>query len=91
MLAERESGKTKQKEGKKCKKNLKQKTTKELVIVKESKIHGLGLFASRDIHNGTWVIQYVGPIVGPDEKKLMNPEDKRYLFKLQGDFSVDGR
>jgi len=90
-VQEREAKKSKEKkEGKKCKKeNLKLKT-KELVVVKESKIHGLGLFATRDIPNGTWVIQYIGPIVGPEEKRAMAPEDKRYLFKLQGDFSVDG-
>jgi len=80
------------KEVKKLKKGSdKNKQQKESVIIKESKIHGLGLFAAKDIPNGTWVIQYVGPIVGPEEKKIMAPEDKRYLFKLRGEYSVDGR
>jgi SET domain-containing protein len=63
---------------------------RELVIIRQSSLHGLGLFAARDIPEGTHIIQYVGPIVDKKDKQLMTSAAKRYLYKLDEDFSIDG-
>jgi uncharacterized protein len=62
-----------------------------LVVVKDSPIHGKGVFATRDIDDGTWILQYPGPGVGAEQKRSMSEEDKVYLFKLSDEYSIDGR
>jgi len=63
---------------------------RDIAIIKESQLHGLGLFAAKDIPEGTHIIQYVGPIVDRKDKQLMNSAQKRYLYKLDEDYSIDG-
>jgi SET domain-containing protein len=57
------------------------------VVVKRSGI-GLGLFAAAEIPKGTKIIQYTGErISNADTDKYKG----RYLFKLDDDFTIDGR
>jgi len=62
----------------------------DMVILKNSNIHGLGLSATRDIPPNTYVIQYIGPIVDSQYKATMTAYEKRYLFKLDDEYSIDG-
>eukprot|EP01087_Luapelamoeba_hula_P021909 TRINITY_DN7743_c0_g1_i1.p1 TRINITY_DN7743_c0_g1~~TRINITY_DN7743_c0_g1_i1.p1 ORF type:complete len:182 (-),score=24.03 TRINITY_DN7743_c0_g1_i1:163-708(-) len=62
----------------------------ENVVVRPSNIHGLGLFATRFIPSGNDVIQYIGPVVDAQQKASMTVYEKRYLFRLTEDVSIDG-
>ena len=62
------------------------------VYVAPSSIHGLGVFAARDLPKNVHILDYEGPIVGPEQKKRMVPRDKDYLWKVDDDgHSIDGR
>lgn len=59
--------------------------------IRQSPLHGLGLFATRDIAAGTHVIRYSGPIVSTEIREKMTPEEKLYLYKIDDNYSIDGR
>lgn len=78
---------------------LKQRTPGTLVYVELyagiSKIHGIGMFAGKDIQEGTRIIEYVGELIG---KKVADKREKFYkengilsvyLFKIFDDLIVD--
>jgi hypothetical protein len=65
-------------------------TTSELIEVRRSNVHGLGVFAARRITKGTRIIEYVGERVSHDEA------DRRYEEKDANDshtflFIVDSK
>lgn len=50
-------------------------------------ISGFGLFASKDIKKGDWIIEYVG-IVRPN--KEVEGNTTKYLFEVNNRFTIDG-
>ena len=79
----------------------KEPTTSEWILVKESKIHGKGVYARKDIPKGTKVIEYVGRKVTKEEADNISDRDLEayaedrdkgavYLFELNDDYDLDG-
>jgi SET domain-containing protein len=74
---------------------------KSLCEVKSSPIHGRGLYATRDIEEGTDIIQYVGEKITKEEstKRALEWEEKAretgeglvYIFELDDEYDIDGR
>jgi SET domain-containing protein len=48
---------------------------------------GLGLFATKPIHKGDFIIRYWGPRI---PNKLADELDNRYLFELNSRWTIDG-
>jgi len=64
-------------------------------IVRNSKIHGRGVFAKRPIRKGTRVIEYTGPIVSEKEAEkigsdVINGHGHTMLFQLDGKRVING-
>ena len=55
--------------------------------VKKSKA-GLGLFATRDIPKGVFLIEYFGPAISEEEKYISR---SKYLFEINSKITIDGR
>lgn len=77
------------------------KTTSPYVLVKNSKIHMKGVFAKKDIPEGTKVIEYVGRKVTKKESDDIYDEQYEkskghtkdggvYLFELNKRYDIDG-
>ncbi len=67
-------------------KPLNEKDQREKLVVKKS-IAGLGLFATEPIKKGSFIIEYVGPLLNQEQA------DKKgglYLFALGKDWTIDG-
>ena len=74
---------------------------KPLCEVKESSIHGRGLYATCDIEEGTDIIQYVGEKISKEEsnRRALEWEDQArttgeglvYIFELDDNWDLDGR
>ena len=74
---------------------------KSLCKVKNSKIHGRGLYATADIEEGTQIIQYVGEKITKKEstKRALEWEEQAretgeglvYIFELDDTYDIDGR
>lgn len=74
---------------------------KSLCKVKNSKIHGRGLYATQDIDAGTDIIQYVGEKITKKEstKRALEWEEQArqtgeglvYIFELDEKYDIDGR
>ena len=66
----------------------------EYVKAKRSKLHGRGLFATRDLPKGTYVMEYVGERVDKKESEkrtdAMWEEGRVYTFELSRRFDLDG-
>ena len=67
----------------------------KLYKIKKSSIDnkGRGLYASRDIKEGTKIIDYIGKIITnkeADESDKFDNKKKIYLFNLNKKFSLDG-
>ena len=73
----------------------------KLWIVKNSKIHGSGVFAKTDIKKGTRIIEYIGQKVTRQEgdkrsekriKKYLNSKKTGsvYIFELNSRYDIDG-
>ena len=67
----------------------------KLYKIKKSKIdnRGRGLYASRDIKEGTKIIDYIGKIITnkeADESNKYDNKKKIYLFNLNKKYSIDG-
>ncbi len=67
-------------------KPLKEKDQREKLEVKKS-IAGLGLFAKEPIKKGTFIIEYVGPLLNDEEVDI---KGGKYLFALGKDWTIDG-
>ncbi|MBS3170420.1 SET domain-containing protein-lysine N-methyltransferase [Candidatus Woesearchaeota archaeon] len=72
-----------------------------LVVIKESKVHGKGVFAVQDIKKGTKVIEYLGEKISHAEgerRSHLTLEDSKndsekgavYIFELNDEYSLDG-
>jgi len=55
----------------------------ELVYVKKSKIHGMGLFAKKDIAKGEIIGKVEGMRTSRDGPHVLWMEDKKYGFKVR--------
>ena len=74
---------------------------KSLCKVKNSKIHGRGLYATADIKEETQIIQYVGEKITKKEstKRALEWEEQAretgeglvYIFELDDTYDIDGR
>lgn len=49
---------------------------------------GLGLFATREIQKGTFIIEYVGPRLSNEE--VSRRRNTRYLFEVSSRWTIDG-
>ena len=69
--------------------------------VKKSKVHGSGVFATKDIKKGVKIIQYIGEKVTKKEgdkrsaeriKKYLNKKNEGsvYIFELNKKYDIDG-
>lgn len=75
--------------------------SKPLCKVKNSKIHGRGLYATADIKEETQIIQYVGEKITKKEstKRALEWEEQAretgeglvYIFELDDTYDIDGR
>ena len=75
--------------------------SKPLCKVKNSKIHGRGLYATADIEEETQIIQYVGEKITKKEstKRALEWEEQAretgeglvYIFELDDTYDIDGR
>ncbi len=70
-------------------------------VVKKSRVHGSGIFASKNIKKGVQIIQYIGEKISKKEGDLRSEKRlKRYLhskktgsvyiFELNSRFDIDG-
>ena len=67
----------------------------KLYVIKKSKIDnkGRGLYASRDIKEGTKIINYIGKIISNNEVEKSDKFDNKkriYLFTLNKKYTLDG-
>lgn len=72
-----------------------------LCEVRESSIHGRGLYATCDIEEGADIIQYVGEKISKEEstRRALEWEEQArttgeglvYIFELDDDWDIDGR
>jgi SET domain-containing protein len=75
--------------------------SKKLCKVKNSKIHGRGLYAMVDIEAGTDIIQYIGEKITKKEstRRALEWEEQAretgeglvYIFELDDKYDIDGR
>ena len=57
---------------------------------KRSKIHGIGVFAARDIKKGAKVIEYIGEKIRKPVTDRRSKPDYVYIFTLNDYYDVDG-
>ena len=82
------------------KKNRPQPTRSEWAVVKGSKIHGRGMFASKEIPRGTRIIEYTGERITKAEgwRRELKRQDRAargqdgciYIFELNQKTDIDG-
>lgn len=64
------------------------------IVVRQSKIHGTGVFANEDIPKGMRVIEYLGERVSTEEGKLrqeaQSASDSIFFFELDDTTYIDG-
>jgi SET domain-containing protein len=75
-------------------------TTSKYIEIRNSEIHGSGIFASRDIPKDTWIIRYVGEKLTKQESNRRGLEMEKkaketgggavYLFILDDEYDIDG-
>ena len=66
-------------------------TETESIIVRQSAIHGTGVFARRDLAKGSQVIEYVGEKIPKDESARRIDADNEFIFTLDEEFDLDGK
>ena len=72
----------------------------EWYSVRDSEIHGRGLYAKKKIPKDTWIVQYVGKLVSKEESDRLANElldkakkdggAKVYMFILNDEWDIDG-
>ena len=78
------------------------KVNTEFIIVRNSKIHNKGVFATKDIKKGTKVIEYVGEKITKKESELRAEKQLKksknhttdggvYIFELNKKYDIDGK
>jgi len=76
-------------------------TASEWIRVKESEIHGKGIYAKKKIPRGTMIIEYVGDIITKvdsdlraddafEEAKKDKTKGEVYIFELNDEYDIDG-
>ena len=67
-------------------------TTSPYIRVTNSKIHGRGVFAKKDIRKGTKIIEYVGEKItkAESDKREDNENGTIYTFELNSKYDIDG-
>ncbi|MFA5993218.1 MAG: SET domain-containing protein-lysine N-methyltransferase [Candidatus Pacearchaeota archaeon] len=76
-------------------------TTSEYILVKNSKVHGSGVFAKKFIPKGTKIIEYVGEKLTKEQGDRRSEEQLEfaksnphlgavYIFELDDDWDIDG-
>lgn len=65
-------------------------TDNEWVVVKPSKIHGTGLFASKKIPVNTLIIEYTGRKISKEEARRLCQDGNTYIFELDEKTDIDG-
>jgi uncharacterized protein len=80
----------------------KKTTSSKWIVVKESDIHGMGVYAAEDIPKGTEIIEYVGRKVTKEESDKIADRDMDaheengkengavYIFELNKEHDIDG-
>src|SRR3989344_1673405 len=63
----------------------------EYLIAKKSKIHGIGVYALKNIKKETKVIEYVGEKIRKDETDRRSKKNYVYIFTLNKIWDVDGK
>jgi uncharacterized protein len=61
------------------------------LVVRNSSIHGRGVFARRDIPAGTRLIEYVGLPISKKKSAELSVKQNRYLFTLNGASDLNGK
>lgn len=71
---------------------MKPKRTSQLAIVRSSKIHAAGVFATQAIKKNTRILEYDGPRLSKDEADdVYEGREDTYLFSVgEGDQVIDG-
>jgi len=64
--------------------------TLDTLVFKPSYIHGMGMFASRDLKRGTMVIEYLGQKIDKRESLRRCEENNFYIFALDDLHDLDG-
>jgi SET domain-containing protein len=62
----------------------------DLVIFKESSIHGLGGFAKTDLSKGAKIVEYVGEKIDKQESVRRCEANNVYIFSLNDEEDIDG-
>ena len=65
------------------------------VEVRQSAIHGRGVFATRTIPEGATIIEYTGELITDDEIEVRYPENMKglnhtFVFGVRDDVNIDG-
>lgn len=75
--------------------NATQQTDQPWHLVKQSSLHGTGVFAARDVPAGTQIMEYRGKRITPEEADTLhpvNPDDPfhTFFFSLSSGMIIDG-
>ena len=62
----------------------------DLIVFRNSPIHGQGGFAKQKIPEGTRVIEYAGEIIGKDESLRRCQQNNQFIFNLNESQDLDG-
>ena len=62
----------------------------ELLVFKESPIHGTGGFAKVEIPKGTRIIEYLGERIDKQESRRRCEANNQYIFTLNAEQDLDG-
>ena len=65
--------------------------TTENIVVRQSGIHGTGVFARRDLPKDCQVIEYVGEKISKIESARRIDADNEFIFTLDDDYDLDGK
>lgn len=63
----------------------------EFLEVRQSKIHGTGGYARKDIPAGTMIIEYVGERITKAESTRRCENDNEYIFTIDEEWDLDGK
>ena len=62
----------------------------DLIVIRESPIHGRGAFAKRSIPRGQRVVEYLGQRISKRESLRRCERNNEYIFALNDDEDLDG-
>ena len=62
----------------------------ELVVFKDSPIHGIGGFAKMGVHKGTRILEYLGERISKAESLRRCEQNNAFIFTLNAEQDLDG-